>query len=304
MIVVEPIVVADSILVSSSVAEDDYSLWVASTSYGVGSRVIRPNHKIYENLISGVNATNPELTISDAAPRWLDCGYVNRWKMFDSSSTTATKADGSMSWVLLKPNAITTALTFQRLVGHSLTITMSFMGQTVYNKSFNLDGTIIPPGSFWQWFYTPYEQLDAVVVIDLPPYSGATITVTLSGAGTVECGVCQLGAPYYVGRVQKKSGWEFEDYSTIEVDKTFGTPINFIPRESADVLYLNVMIERINIVKFHRLMRRLTSKLCVWIPSMVDEFWFLNTYGYKETMKFVIDNKDAATYSLTIRSFV
>ena len=50
--VIPPVLITDSILTSSNVAETDYAVWSSGTTYSTGQRVIVTTgvHKIYESL--------------------------------------------------------------------------------------------------------------------------------------------------------------------------------------------------------------------------------------------------------------
>ena len=104
--IIEPHTVTDVMLVSSTVPETDYAAWNAATSYTVGTKVIRTTtHKVYENLIAGVDATLPENATGGATPRWLDLGATNSWAMFDDKVGTATTSASTLT-VVLDPGSI------------------------------------------------------------------------------------------------------------------------------------------------------------------------------------------------------
>jgi len=94
--------VNSAILVSSS-AEDDYTAWNSGTAYVTGNTVMY-NHKNYEALQNGTNK-QPDLFTSGVTPYWLDLGYNNRWKMFDTVVGTRT-AETDIIQVALTPGSV------------------------------------------------------------------------------------------------------------------------------------------------------------------------------------------------------
>ncbi len=300
MIVVKPIPITDSVLVSCTVQETDCALWVAEASYVVGGRVRRPNHRIYESIIAGVDATLPENSTTGTGARWLDCGYVNRWKQFDDKVSSQTLASGSMTTVL-QFTGFVTALSLLRVVGTSVSVVVESNGSVVYNKSFSLDGTII--SSWWEWLFEPSVQKATVLIPDLPPYYNPKITVTITGA-SVACGNFQAGTVRYIGKARKGSGWGFVDYSTISTDSVFGDLREYVPRGNSDKLNVLLIIENFRIESFRQTMRELIGTLCVWVPSTHPDFVFMSTYGWVSELDVVIPGVSYTTYSLTVKSFL
>ncbi len=89
--VVKPASITDAVLINTDVAEADYPVWSASTTYAVGSRVILVStHKIYESL-QNANLNNSPAT---ATAFWNEVTPTNRWKLFDLSNSTQTTKSG------------------------------------------------------------------------------------------------------------------------------------------------------------------------------------------------------------------
>ena len=58
-----PFGITDAMLISSTVAENDYTAWNAATAYTAGDFVIRTTattHSIYLRLLNGTSATAPK----------------------------------------------------------------------------------------------------------------------------------------------------------------------------------------------------------------------------------------------------
>ena len=96
-----------SAMLTSTVAETDYTAWSSGTTYAVGGRCISTTtHRVYESLVAS-NTNHDPTDISNrigATPWWLDVGATNRWKMFDDQTTSQTTAATTIT-VTLEPGS-------------------------------------------------------------------------------------------------------------------------------------------------------------------------------------------------------
>ena len=110
MKMIVPITVSDSNLTSTTLAEDDYAVWSASTVYATGTRVILVStHKVYESL-KGSSST---VTISVASPgvvTWTAHGLATNTPI--SFVTTGTLPTGIVSGTVYYVHTILDANTF------------------------------------------------------------------------------------------------------------------------------------------------------------------------------------------------
>lgn len=283
MNVIKPTIITDSMLVSSNITEDDYAPWNAATNYVVGDEVIRTTsstHKIYENLIAGVHAGPPEDNTAGVSPRWLDLGATNRWKMFDSKVGSASSNPTEII-VVLTPGSSVSGIAALDLIGSELEITVKDVpgGSIVYNKVMNLDGTIIT--SFFEWFYTPYDQLTDVTLTDLPDqYFNPEITFNLSAlSGTVQCGTYSIGNVFYLGQSQYGASVGIISYSVKTTDIYGVTTV--IKRKNSKRNSLKLMTEQALFNRTYKVLSELDSIPCIYIgtnavgyePTIVYGFW-------------------------------
>ena len=78
---IKPVSISDATLISSTIAETDYSAWSSGTTYALGDKVILTStHRVYESLQAANTNHNPT---EAASTWWLDIGPTNRWAMFD-----------------------------------------------------------------------------------------------------------------------------------------------------------------------------------------------------------------------------
>ncbi len=275
MRVIKPTTITDALFTSSTVPETDYTAWNAATSYVLGDRVIRTStHRVYINLIPGVNATTPEVACLEATPRWLDYSPTNRWTMFDGQVSTETVLASPLV-VTIQPG-IVSDIALVNVSAVTATVTMTYGGSTVYSASKNLDLSEIT--DWYEYFFLGFEMRNQVVFTNLPPYSGGVITVTLSSGSSVSCGLLIAGNSYDIGQTQYEPTIEIVDYSAKAVDE-FGVT-TFVPRKNASKAEFSLLLENTRLTATYNLVRSLTATPSLWIGSddiTMDLFTF---YGW------------------------
>lgn len=299
-LVIKPVAVNDIMLVSTNVPEADYAEWNAATSYTVGTRVIRTTtatHKIYENLIAGVNATPPEDALTGAAPRWLEVQPTNRWACFDNSITTSTVQAGSVSY-RITPGQVVNGITLQNVDADSVRIRMiDSVAGPVYDKTITLGRA---PVSGWHpWYFSRRPVSDAVVHVDLPSYYGADILIDVTKAtGNVSIGMVLMGYPYTIGMgVQYGAKVGITDYSVKTTD-TFGNTY-FRERSFAKRASFEVVIPNEELDATYTLLASLRATPCLWVGS--DRFACTQVFGWAGDFDVVISYHNYSTCSLDLK---
>ena len=297
---IRPTAVTDAILTSSSVAETDYAAWAAATSYTVGDRVIRTStHRIYENLIAGVNATAPE----SAPTRWVDVGATNRWAMFDQSVGSNTTASDSIT-VVLAPGRFN-SLTLLQIDAATVTVDLTVDGDSVYSASMDLTaGNLV--GDWYQYFYEPVYQQDAVVItdlvdaslLDIPAYSEGVLTVTITRTGgTVSCGVLVVGLYAEIGTAEHAATIGIVDYSRKETDVYGNTTVT--RRSFSKRMNVPIVVEKTDVDYVSRLLAQYRSTPLVWVGAG-SIYTSMIIYGFYKDWEISIDNNIFSKLSLQV----
>lgn len=208
--VLRPIAVTDAALVSSSVAETDHAVWLSSTSYGKGARVIlATTHRIYESAVDG-NASNDP---AGSSGKWLDIGPTNRWAMFDQALGSATEAQGSIAVTLTASSIRAVAL-------------LDVAGATVRVQTTSYDRTTAVAAG-------------AITFLDLPANT-TRATVTITGPGAVSVGTLLAGVVVDLGATEASPSAGITDYSRKDTDE-FGE-VTIVPRSWAKRMDLKAAI--------------------------------------------------------------
>lgn len=300
MKVIPRTVITDAMLVSSSVPENDYAVYAAGTTYAIGARVIRTTtHRIYESIAASNLGNTPETTLG---VKWIDIAPTNRWACFDGVVGTATSAASPLSMVIA-PGQVN-SLTLLELVGTSCTIEMTSAsegGAVVYSKSVGLDATVIL--DYDEYFFEPFEQRTALVLMDLPLYSDGVITVTLTGPGTAEIGVFHVGTSIDIGDAQYGAKVGIESYSEKTRD-AYGNLL-VLKRENSQQPAFTLSMTKAQFNRVYRKMRALDSVLCMWIgvddEAYSEGFWSL---GFYKSFQIEVSYPTYCVSSLEIESVI
>jgi hypothetical protein len=271
MKVIKPIVINDAVLVSSNVPETEQAPYAAGTNYAVGNRCIY-NHVVYETVQTPNTGHQPDIS----PLYWAVIGPTNKWSMFDSEISTITAVSSPLT-VVIKPGYVNSLALFG-LAGSTLSITVQdgFGGPVVYSATKTLDGTVI--ADYYQYFFEPSVQLAEVVFTDLPPYVNAHITVTISGVGSVGCGILLVGTMYMLGDTQLGASAGIIDYSRKDTSASGVT--TFVKRKYSKRMSAQLWLSNGQLNKVQRVLADLRATPCAWIGTDVAGYEPLTVFGF------------------------
>ncbi|NQE62965.1 hypothetical protein [Caulobacter sp. RHG1] len=238
MRVIPPLTVTPAMLTTPAVGEPDVAggevAWVSGTTYAKDFKVIRTaTHRVYQRLVAGAGTTAPE---SDTA-NWLDIGPTNRWAMFDLDRNTGTTTASPLT-VVVTPGSRVDSLGLVGLIADTVTVKVTVGG--VERRSYTVNLLDRMTTGWYGYFFGPFRYRNEAALFDLPPYTNAVITITLTRAtGPVTCGGVVMGKSVYLGITLHSPEREGLNFSKIERD-SFGTAIlqkkRSVPRVTAQVL--------------------------------------------------------------------
>ena len=277
--VLAPIEITPSMLVSSSVPENDYVVWSAGASYGLGVRVISTGtHKVYES--AQANNTNHDPTDivnrAGAAIWWIEVSATNRWNMFDSQISTQTSSASPLT-VVLKTSSINSVY----LVGldaDAITVTVKDAtgGAVVFSFSAQLECSY--PGDYYEYCFAPFKQQTDILIENIPAYLAPEVSITLSKtSGNVKCGALQVGDLVPLGRTVAGAKPKPKSYSYIKVNDAGESEIK--RRKSAKDLSVTALVA---LSEADSVLETITSLLdvpCVWIASASPQYSGARAYG-------------------------
>lgn len=283
--VIPPLVITDSNLTSSSVAETDYAAWNSGTTYSIGQRVILTStHKVYESLQNSNLNKNPA-TDTSSPPYWIEVSATNRWKMFDTSNSTQT-TNANTIVVNLTPGKVINAVALLNIVGTSIRVKVTDpLEGVVYDNtvSLNNNGNI---NNWYNYFFDPIKRKKNVILTDVPSYGTASFEITITNTGSdAKCGVCVLGAVNYIGEgIELGASVGIQDYSRKEKND-FGDYVlvqrSYSKRARFSMAVLNDQIDALQ-----ELLVDLRTTPCVWIGD--DRYESTMIYGFYKDFDIVI----------------
>jgi len=277
MQIIKPVTVTDSILTSSNITEDDYAQWAVGTTYNVGDKVIvLSTHRIYESLV-GSNLGNDPTT--DDGTNWLNIGATNRWKAFDQKIGDPVTNLNIIEYVLSDAASNVTSVALFGLEGISanVTVTDDTEGE-VYNQTVSLvDNRNIV--DWYTYFFEEQVQREQALFLDIPPYVGSDVDVTVTAATgeTAELGQLVLGFLSNIGTTSYGTAISIEDFSRKETD-AFGNFI-VVERAFAQLADFDVQFETANARKIQRTLASLRATPVVYIGSP-DTAYGTTIYGF------------------------
>lgn len=249
MKMIENIPVTDAVFGSSNAVESAPE-WLVGTSYALDDIVqVAAAKRRYQSLVGSNTGNNPTAAGSTF---WLDIGPTNPWAMFDEYSDTQTEREENITVVLNPPSRVSSIALFN-LDAASVTITMTDpIEGIVYQETFTLTSAE-NVADYWDYFFAPILRKTDLFIDDLPPYAGASITLSVDHPdadakigkmiiGTMrDLGATILGAEF--GRID---GTRF-----IEDEFNNITPIR---RASRRRMSLSVIVPRENVDEVGRLL--------------------------------------------------
>lgn len=274
--VIKPVVLAASMIVSTTAPAllPGEQEWNPATPYTALAEVVRSTAgRRFRRVLAGTTATPPE---NDDA-NWQDIGPSNAAAMFDRKVGTATRATNSLK-VVLRPGAIS-GLALLDVVGAQVRVTMRMApgGAVVYPRTVVMDGTSIH--TVYEWFFEDRIQRANLVLTDLPGhFHSCEIEIEITGAGEVQCGVCQVGRAFTIGDALFESGAGILDFSIKEADE-FGN-FDVTERSFAVTNDWQVRTLRRDFNRVFATLASLRSIPCVWIATDHPDYEPMVLYGY------------------------
>lgn len=288
--VIRPMAITPANLVSSNVAEADYSAWLVGTSYTTEQWVMH-NHRVWQALRNNTGK-EPGANPLD----WLDGGATNRWKMFDEKVGTQTaRIDGIE--VVIDQDDFVDAVSLLNIWANSVRITMTdpVEGQ-VYQRE--IPTVAADVDDWWEYFFEPITRTTDVVLDDLPPYAGVEIKleVIIAEGDTAKIGSLGMGSVFEIGCARWGSSVSIRDFSIKEQDE-FGN-LSVVQRDYSKRPEFDLIIDtdRVDIVMSE--LAKLRAVPCIYIAH--SKFTSTITLGFYRELMMVLSNLSVSECTLTI----
>lgn len=281
----------------SDVPETDYPAWVGGSTYTTLTSYVVYAHKIYQCLVTHTTAAQPDTNTSGATPKWLDCGFDNRWKMFDAVVGSQTSQAESIT-VVLTPGLID-SIAFLDTEAVTIGVVMTDPTEgVVYSESINMitKSYIVDAYSY---FFEPIILSDSVVLLGIPAYPNASITITITNlGGTAKVGTLVVGAQKDIGGTQQNPQISIADYSRKDVDD-FGN-YTIVQRAYSKRLTCETWIPNTMVDEVQRTLALYRATPVVWVGTDDGTFSSMIIYGFYKSFSISIPYPDYSTCNLEI----
>ncbi len=274
---------------------ETYQLYSGAATYALADRVIdAAKHLVYESRVAG-NIGNP---LTDTT-KWLEVQATNKWALFDNTRNTQTTVPLTFIMVFA-PGVRCNSLSLSGLVANSfsLTVTSAAYGGTIYSASGSLNTR--ETLGWYDYFFGPFSTKKSRVFFDIPPYTDAIFTLTLSvTSGNASCGACIVGSHIYLGDIQWDAVSDTLNFSTITRDafaKATLVPRRNVPKTKQ---VLDVAKARVNQIRAVRDLLNATPAYWSGLDNDADGYFeAVEIVGvYKQ---FTIDLKNAVNAKIVL----
>ncbi len=295
MKVIKPTTFVESTHLVSSNAAHLYATYNAATTYLKSARVDYGNES-YESLVNSNLGNQP----NTSPTFWLLLGPDNIHAMFDNQISTATVSATPLT-VVLTPGLIN-SIALLGLVGSQATIaiTNGAGGPTVFSHTANLDGSYVY--DWYMYFFEPFTQIGEVVLTNIPPYTNARMTITLTGSDDVAVGQLSFGTFYEIGDAEYGATAGIIDYSRKDTDE-FGVT-TFVKRAYSKRVTARGMFDAVQMNKVQRVLSDIRATPAVWIAADGETYLPLVVFGFYRDFNIEVAYPTKSYCSLEIEGLI
>ena len=276
MKLIEPMPVTDAELTASNIAETDYPVWSALTSYVALDRVIviGSTHKVYE----AVGPTLGDDPVGDDGTNWLEIGATKRWKAFDLKIADAAIRASSITYSIT-PTQLVTGIAFFGLNAGSVRVRIYDTNPTkIYDVTIDLvDETDVV--DWFTFFFGGVVYDSEALFIGIPGYTGYRVDITIdASSGDAEVGQIVLGTVHTLGVTLDGTTVGIEDFSTKDRDP-FGAA-TIVERAFADQTEFNFSLKTDNARWVKRTLSRVRATPAVYFSDEDSVRFGTTVFGF------------------------
>lgn len=299
MKVIDPIIVTDAVMISTNVIEADAPAHSMAATYILDEVVIviaANIHYVFRSLQNANTGHNPLTEPADitTAVWWLKLGVTNRWKPFDGIlDAQATNAE-IMTYMLNAPGRVDSIvlLNCSAKQVHIKQTDLTF--GVVYDKTYSLID-MAGINDYYQYFFSPIDEITDFAVTDLPNYANTTIEITLTQPnGNVKIGEIVVGQKNQVGLTKDQASLSWADYSIKKVNQFGDADLQEGAYSREQELSLTVATDEISRTLTFLAKRR--AKKLVFIAT--EKHSATIVYGWYESIKQLVSYEDYSVLNI------
>lgn len=305
MKVVKPVTVGETELTASTIAEPDATVgeveWSAGT-YNLGDRVIKSStHRVYEVVADPSTTDDPEVGVDTDPATWIDVGPTNRFAMFDTVNSTKS-SDTTQLEVEITPGQIINSLAVfgMEQVTDAVVEMVDPIDGAVYYEELDLsDNSQVT--DWYYYFFAPIIRASDFILLDLPAYPSAVLTITFNG-NNIKVGTVVIGNQLPLGVANYGTSVQLLDFSKKETDSFGNTVVR--PGRTSKLVSYDITVERTRVSYVFNTLATLTSTPCVYVGSETGEDDGSLVFGYYRDFQNNISSPTLTDATLTIEGLV
>jgi len=275
LLMIKPIEVTDSRLVSTNVDETDYAAWSSATTYALGARVVRTTtHRIYESAQGGNLNKTPE----DNTPTWwLEVEATDKWKPFDGRISLRASSATAIWWRIKAPVRCNFVAVFGIITG-TVRVRVYTSAGALRSDTTKTAGGFFPYGyTTWTNAFTGFEFYDSLAFMDLNIQADDEVRVDFADSTLHEVGEIVIGPAIPLGDALMDTKTGFIDYSTKERDY-YGDVVK-VKRPAGDRAEYVVRAVSMSVERLLRQLRSVRSTPAVFVTQTPETLGTM-VYGY------------------------
>ncbi len=231
---------------------------------------------------------------------WLDIGTNNRWRMFDKSATSQTTNPDSIVISTSVAGRIG-AVALVNIEASSVQVQVSHPSSGVIYDSTQILSLTNGIKTWYAWFFGQRSRSTFAVFDDLPPYAGATLTITISDPGnTVACGACVIGQVSELGDTLLGMELGIVDYSVKSVDDWGNATV--VQRAAANVSRMTLLVDNNKADSVHATLKAFRATPAVYVGSKL--FGASVIYGFFKSFSVVVAYPDHSLCDIEIEELI
>lgn len=294
--VIAPITVTDAMMISTNVAENDYSEWDISTTYDADDRVIvATEHTVYQS-VAGSNLGNDPA--DGDAEIWYPVMKTRTWRPFDEALSEAVTNSGTIQY-LIEPTSLVRAVGLVGAEALYATVKVKTSGgstlatQTIYLADYS-------------------EMVDAITMVTVTPgfrdkvifdevicTSGNRVEITIGdGSGSPTINEITLGDVVTIALPLSGAEIGINDYSEFTEDAWGGVTIT--ERGYRDYTDLPLYVESGDVARLRRALAALRAKFALYYITTGTEDYGTTVYGRYDQLSTIVNGPQHSEMSLRI----
>jgi hypothetical protein len=308
MKLIAPTIITDAMLVSTNVTEDDYSEWDESTDYVTNDYVIvtGSTHRIYKAVQPSGPGASPagvqDPTADASETYWQNISATNRWKPFDNKTTVQASKESEINYTFDSLGLVDGVALFGLEASSArLVIENGSPATTVYDQTIDLTDTSVMV-DWYSFLFEPVSTKRQLIFPDVPPYTAATYTLTLTSTGTVKVGQIVLGRSRNLGETIYGTGLGMISFSLKDRDD-FGDAF-IVQRGSSKTVDFRV---RVLTGAADLLMQRLSERDAlptVYFAGDATDNFGTTVFGFFQDLNMVLEGPTKSALSIEIEELI